>query len=173
MDKDEKKMIEEMAQVLCNRRCEDCELLGVSCGCKSYCTRLYNAGCRIIADDEIVIKKSEYKELKKYRTDWLNSEKMHLQAELEDTEFELGCSNRLFQKVCEEKKELEKRLEQVKQETAREILQALFPKEDMSTDTTLDLDKNGKWVKHEINYFTIYEDEVKDLAKAYGIELED
>lgn len=59
MNKDEKKMIEEMAQVLCNRRCEDCELLGVSCGCKSYCTRLYNAGCRIIADDEIVIKKSE------------------------------------------------------------------------------------------------------------------
>ena len=68
----------------------------------------------LIADDEIVLKKDEYKELKKYRTDWLNDEKMHLQAELEDTEFELGCSNRLFQKVCEEKKELEKQLEQYK-----------------------------------------------------------
>jgi phage pi2 protein 07 len=75
---------------------------------------LYNAGYRKVADDEIVIKKSEYKELKKYRTDWLNDEKMHLQAELEDTEFELGCSNRLFQKVCEEKKELEKQLERYK-----------------------------------------------------------
>lgn len=123
-------------------------------------TELYNAGCRIIADDEIVIKKSEYKELKKYRTDWLNSEKMHLQAELEDTEFELGCSNRLFQKVCEEKKELEKQLEQVKQETAREIL-ALIGKPNYKGDDWYE----GAFFKQE---------QIREqIADIYGIELED
>ena len=114
-----------------------------------------------LADDEIVIKKSEYKELKKYRTDWLNSEKMHLQAELEDTEFELGCSNRLFQKVCEEKKELEKRLEQAKQETAREIFYKL--KETLIINN----EENTEWFDYDFTLETINE-----LANKYGVELE-
>ena len=103
-------MIKEMAKKLCGMDCKYCE----SCFHLRQANNIYNANYRKVGDDEIVVKKSEYKELKKYRTDWLNSEKMHLQAELEDTEFELGCSNRLFQKVCEEKKELEKQLEQYK-----------------------------------------------------------
>lgn len=116
-------------------------------------------GYRKVGDDEMVIKKSEYKELKKYRTDWLNSEKMHLQAELEDTEFELGCSNRLFQKVCEEKKELEKQLEQVKQETAREIL-ALIGKPNYKGDDWYE----GAFFKQE---------QIREqIADIYGIELE-
>lgn len=64
MYKEEEKMIDEMARVLCSRKCEECVLIpGVPCGYKSYCARLYKAGCRIIADDEIVIKKSEYQAL--------------------------------------------------------------------------------------------------------------
>ena len=119
---------------------------------------LIDAGYRKVADDEIVIKKSEYKELKKYRTDWLNSEKMHLQAELEDTEFELGCSNRLFQKVCEEKKELEKQLEQAKQETAREILQEF--------KTRIKYIPKNNFTRLEIDW------EIAILAQKCGIELE-
>lgn len=164
MNENEKKMIKEMATHMvdyCDRfqMCPYVEDSNVTCDiCKA--RSLYNANCRIIAEDEIVIKKSEYKELKKYRTDWLNSEKMHLQAELEDTEFELGCSNRLFQKVCEEKKELEKQLEQVKQETAREIL-ALIGKPNYKGDDWYE----GAFFKQE---------QIREqIADEYGIELEE
>lgn len=54
---------------------------------------------------------SENNELKKYRCDWLNSEKMHLQADLEDTEFELGCANNSLKKVIEENQQLKDRIE--------------------------------------------------------------
>lgn len=53
---------------------------------------------------------SENNELKKYRCDWLNSEKMHLQADLEDTEFELGCANNSLKKVIEENQQLKDRI---------------------------------------------------------------
>ena len=53
---------------------------------------------------------SENAELKKYRVDWLNGEKMHLQAELEETEFELSSSNRLFEMVSKENKQLKDRI---------------------------------------------------------------
>lgn len=119
------------------------------------CVWLYEKdGYRKIADDEMIIKKSEYKELKKYRTDWLNDEKMHLQAELEDTEFELGCSNRLFQKVCKEKKELEEQLKRAEQGT-RNILQEL---------------------KNKLSKLHSFGDEkviIELLAEENGIELED
>lgn len=62
-------------------------------------------------------------ELKRYKIDWLNSEKMHLQADIEDTEFELFCANNSLEKVRAENKtrkdriaELEKgKTEQLKQ----------------------------------------------------------
>lgn len=130
---------------------------------KEVVDKIYNANYRKVGEDEIVIKKSEYKELKKYRTDWLNSEKMHLQAELEDTEFELGCSNRLFQKVCEEKKELEKQLEQAKQETAMEILQEILYTKSCE-----------EWFENEqlVDFGKKIVDKIENLANKYGIELE-
>lgn len=70
MNKDE--MIEEMAKILCDKdkRCEECiSRLLLPCGYKSYCTILYNAGYRKVADDEIVVKKREYEQLKKYNRD--------------------------------------------------------------------------------------------------------
>ena len=49
---------------------------------------------------------SENKELKKYKLDWLNGEKMHLQAEMEETEFELYCVNKALKKrIAELEKE--------------------------------------------------------------------
>ena len=51
---------------------------------KEIAKTLYLLGYRKVCDDEIVIKKSESEELKKYKTDWLNDEKMHLQAEVEE-----------------------------------------------------------------------------------------
>lgn len=79
--------------------------------CTAIATALVNAGYCKVNDDDVVLSKEEYKKLKKYKQDWLNDEKMHLQAELEETEFELACANRL--------------LEQTRKETAREILQKI------------------------------------------------
>ena len=62
-------------------------------------------GCYKLVKDTLIlinVLESENKELKKYRTNWLNSEKMHLQAELEDTEFELASSNRMLKKIIKE-----------------------------------------------------------------------
>lgn len=56
--------------------------------------------CRLVLTNDILTYinelESENKELKKYRCDWLNSEKMHLQADMEDTEFELSCANEMY-----------------------------------------------------------------------------
>ena len=58
---------------------------------------------------------SENKELKKYRCDWLNSEKMHLQADMEDTEFELASSNRILEKVSKENQQLKDRIAELEE----------------------------------------------------------
>lgn len=62
---------------------------------------------------------SENKELKKYRCDWLNSEKMHLQADMEDTEFELASSNRMLEEVNKENAKLKDRIAELEEEKAR------------------------------------------------------
>ena len=59
---------------------------------------------------------SENEELKKYRCDWLNSEKMHLQADMEDTEFELASSNRILEKVSKENQTLKDRIAELEKE---------------------------------------------------------
>ena len=171
MNKDE--MIKEIKAIIvkhhyglgCEHNCngDQCE------NCDFTAEDIYNAGYRKIEDDEIVLKKSEYKELKKYRTDWLNDEKMHLQAELEDTEFELGCSNRLFQKVCKEKKELEEQLEQAKRET-RTILQELKALFGTSREFNWS-DKGTAWESGSIG--SLISDKIEKFAKDKGIKLED
>lgn len=53
---------------------------------------------------------SENTKLKKYKYDWLNSEKMHLQADMEDTEFELFCAYKLLKELREENKKQNDRI---------------------------------------------------------------
>ena len=59
---------------------------------------------------------SENKELKRYKLDWINSEKMHLQADMEDTEFELFCANNSLDEVRAENKELKDRIVELEKE---------------------------------------------------------
>ena len=57
----------------------------------------------------------ENKELKRYKLDWLNGEKMHLQAEMEETEFELFCANKaLKDRIAELESENERLKDEVK-----------------------------------------------------------
>ena len=66
---------------------------------------------------------SENAELKKYKLDWLNGEKMHLQAEMEETEFELASSNRLFEMVSKENKQLKDRIAELEFELSKKKLE--------------------------------------------------
>lgn len=78
MNNDEIKMIKEMAEMLIDAQdkcelnpCNECEHQGCREGCWHYlsATELYKKGGRIVADDEIVIKKRQYEQLKKYNRD--------------------------------------------------------------------------------------------------------
>ena len=64
---------------------------------------------------------SENKELKKYKLNWLNSEKMHLQAEMEETEFELASSNRLFEIVSKENQQLKNRIAELEEKYSKKL----------------------------------------------------
>ena len=113
MSKDEMKMIKEMAMILaqadreCLTKSEDCGNCNAwgkePCACYNEAEALYNANYRQIADDEIVIKQTDYVELNKDFYDWKK-------------EYDHNCLLRL------EVFELEKQLKQAEQETAREIL---------------------------------------------------
>ena len=111
MNKDEKKMIEEMIEIIHREQincikngCKECEYYGyVHCVSSRKAEALYNAGYRKVGDDEIVIKQTDYVELNKDFYDWKK-------------EYDHNCLLRL------EVFELEKQLEKAKQET-REILQ--------------------------------------------------
>lgn len=120
MNKEE--MIKEMARVLstvkpCDalavsecikRKCEYPHFDGVTCIAEHKAEALYNAGYRKIADDEIVVKKSEYEALKKATP--------IIKVDIREQ----------FLKECEyEMRELEKK---AKHETAREILQEIKQK---------------------------------------------
>lgn len=156
MNKDEMKMIEEMAKVLCDKNCEECSSkLLVPCGYKSYCTKLYNAGYRKIADDEIVIKKGELGKVvisheRADLVDMLNQEIRELQKALTNDldkgdygEFENGFSQGYAK---------------AKQETAREILQEF--------KTRIKPIPKNHFTRLEIDW------EIAILAQKYGIELE-
>ena len=143
-NKDEMKMIEEMAELIYNRQsqcivynCEECEYSGNhKCSSIKKAAAIYNAGYRKIAEDEVVVKKSDYAELNKDFDDWKK-------------EYDHNCLLRL------EVFELEKELEKAKQET-REILQGLKDR-----------------IKHIRNDFSRLEIDwiIAILAQRYGIEL--
>ena len=83
---------------------------------------------------------SENKELKRYKLDWLNSEKMHLQADMEDTEFELFCANKSLGKVRTENQQLKDRIAELEKE----------------------IEELAKWQRKAIHYYK--------TAKSYGVE---
>ena len=104
--KDIKKALEHCVSL--KNRCRDCYYGGIGC------YKLLRDILTLINELE-----SENAELKKYKLDWLNSEKMHLQADMEDTEFELYCANKAFKKVREENQQFKDRINELERENAR------------------------------------------------------
>ena len=153
MNKDEMKMIKEMAEMLIDAQdkcelnpCNECEHQGCREGCWHYlsATELYKKGGRIVADDEIVIKKRQYEQLKKYNRD----------------------RKRLRLKWQQAKQEVKDTKKKTKQETAREILQEL--KEMFGTS------REFNWIGAGMGGIgDKISDRIEQFAKEKGIELED
>lgn len=104
MDKDEMKMkmkmIEEMARVLCNRRCGECEYIPRLCGYKSYCTRLYNAGCRIVGEDEKVFNLRELYNMFKFNEE-LTVKSVLLQVEHDFVEHPVLTIHEILDRIAD------------------------------------------------------------------------
>jgi hypothetical protein len=109
-----------------------------------------------IADDEVVIKKSVYEELRNRAEEVFNEMTKRMKAE-----------------VAIERKMGKHYVEQAKRETVKEVLQELFPKEDLTVEHDFDIGADGKEREYELRYFIIYEDEIKNIANKFSIDLED
>ena len=119
--------------------------------------------------DKILLTKEELQELKKYKTDWLNSEKMHLQGELEYTEFELSCANEAYSTLCKLYDAAEEKLKKyiefnnnliVENQKLKDEL-IIARKETVKEFYNLSEEKGGG---------VAFYNAVRKLAKQYGIE---
>ena len=57
----DKKQIEDIADILCQSKNHKCD--GEDCKCIKQATDLYNAKCRILPEDSVVLTREEYKSL--------------------------------------------------------------------------------------------------------------
>lgn len=158
MNKDEIKMIKEMAEMLIDAQdkcelnpCNECEHQGCREGCWHYlsATELYKKGGRIVAEDEIVIKKQAYE---KFVEEFAKQEEIAYSYEQGYTE------------LLETNHQLQDELEKTKQETAREILREI-----LYTKSCED------WFENEqlVDFGKKIVDKIENLAQKYGIGLED
>lgn len=125
--------------------CDKCNANG-HCSVEYTVKRLINKNYRKIADDEIVIKNSEYKDLRlaKYK------------AMAEAIEYE---------------KTAYKKLETAKQETAREVINKLLEK----INALISMGKKYYAIESNDAYFLnvyVLLNEIEQLAKEYGVDLE-
>ena len=113
-------------------------------------------------------------ELKRYKMDWLNSEKMHLQADMEDTEFELFCANKSLEEVRAENKQLKDRIALLEKdnETLRNAkvvyenvdycYEDLKKAEKKIAELEKEIEELAKWQRKAVHYYK--------MAKSYGVE---
>ena len=170
MNENEKRMIEDMAEVLNQAsdkcfatECEDCKYYRADDDyyrCKGVleAEALYNANYRKIADNEIVIKKDEYGTLK------AQNDTLELyNKDLKYTNKQLANANKLFAKrndeLLDELQECTDIKAKTEQETAREILQEFMTKISSFTVTG-----GLSIIRVDINI-----DFVKNLVKKYGL----
>lgn len=152
MDKDEKKQIEEMAKLL-EKQCADTPYFTCKCyNCNECRARaIINAGYMQVANDEIVVKKSEYVVIPKQ--DWEDRAYIHAM----ENHLCQKCRDMIGEKfVAKEEVEYWKsRCKEIgdvaSKETAREILQI---------------------IKDEYEYIECIGDLERIIAKKYGVELE-
>ena len=126
-------------------------------------TYLYDAGCRIVGEDEIVIKKSEHKALLleqkrlKEMVDRIPCGYVKIaEDEIVVKKSKIGMLEKTIDYLEMEKAQLNKQLEQAEQEVSREILQELYDEAISYVCKTVEL--------------TAFQ--IEQLAKEKGVELE-
>ena len=156
--------------------CNDCKYFGRHyCSSTKKAEALYDEGCRIVGEDEIVIKKSEHKALLleqkrlKEMVDRIPCGYVKIaEDEIVVKKSKIGMLEKTIDYLEMEKAQLYKQREQAEQETVREVLQEMFGYMgsqqkfcivDDEHKTLIELD--GLWAKGA------------ELAKKHGIELED
>ena len=166
MNEDKKKMIEEIKAII-DDRCE-AELGQVHASSKGgkvtktvdtslIAKDIYNAGYRKVADDEIVIKKRKYEQLKKYNRD---RKRLRLKWQQAKQDLDDIYSNG-FVLLVEHHEIVDKVARETRQETAREIINMLTP-------PCKACDAN--WHK---GCMCLQKKIIKQIAQKYDIELED
>lgn len=108
---DKETQVLEMAKILCPKGTANCEKCSKNYKCDvkfSQLAELFDGGCRIVSDDEIVIKESEYIDME------------------------------LFENVIRARNDYYLKYEQAEKETAREILQEIQQMDGFSCDYDID-----------------------------------
>lgn len=162
MNKDEMKMIEEMAKTIVDCGMSDCVFCNGKHKCIYYKSAelLHNADYRKVGEDEIVIKKSEFERFQRIENTLKRiSTVSPTEAEVENKALKETIAIILAQKrnIWGRYNEKCKEFEGAKQETAREILHKIK-----------DYIDNGMG-----GYLLIERENIIDLAKALGIELDE
>lgn len=161
MNKDEMKMIEEMAKTIVDCGMSDCVFCNGKHKCIYYKSAelLHNADYRKVGEDEIVIKKSEFERFQRIENTLKRiSTVSPTEAEVENKALKETIAIILAQKrnIWGRYNEKCKEFEGAKQETAREILQELY-------------DEAISYVCKVVELTTF---QIEQRAKEKGIELE-
>ena len=175
MIKDKEQIARIIAFELCPQRYHK-ELYGENAKCysdnnfgdckkiKAVVDKLYNAGYRKVADDEIVIKKRQYEQLKKY-----NRDRKRLRLKWQQAKQALEQERKSCRLIADDEiVESMKTYERARYATAREILQFI--------DSRLDIRRHGIFgLENEFdNGYKMAIQDIKRLIKnKYGIESED
>lgn len=144
--------------------CNDCKYFGRHyCSSTKKAEALYDEGCRIVGEDEIVIKKSEHKALLleqkrlKEMVDRIPCGYVKIaEDEIVAKKSKIGMLEKTIDYLEMEKAQLNKQLEQAEQEMSREILQELY-------------DEAISYVCKVVELTTF---QIEQRAKEKGIELE-
>ena len=129
-----------------------------------------------VDEGSVVLTKQELQELK-YKTDWLNSEKMHLQGELEYTEFELSCAHETNHKLGKLYKEATEKLKKYNEFNNNLIVENQKLKDELTIarkDTAKEIFVAiSKLATYDDGWNEMYyKDHIDELAKQYGAEVE-
>lgn len=143
---DKETQVLEMAKILCPKGTANCEKCSKNYKCDvkfSQLAELFDGGCKIVGEDEIVIKK-------------------------EDANYFTELYREKIEQVIKWRNLCDLKIKETRQETAREILQELKKHLYASYLLPTGLGLPDKIVR----YAKITEDDIEQLAKAYEIELE-
>lgn len=121
-------------------------------------------------------------ELKIYKMEWLNGEKMHLQGELEYTEFELSCANEMCSTLSKLYDEAEEKLKKYNEFNNNLIVENQKLKDELTIERKETAEKIISLLKEKGNIITEFDwndylkidvDDFTKIAKQFNVEIKE